>query len=43
MKTTILHVCSSFPVKNKKKFYDDKMIKKIKITVELRKCSKRSF
>ena len=43
MKTAILQRLQQFSSKNSKNLHHDQLFKKVKITVPLQKCAKRSF
>ena len=43
MKTAILQCLQRFSSKNSKNVYHDQILKKVKITVPLQNCAKRSF
>ena len=43
MKTAILQCFQQFSSKKSKNVYDDQILKKVKSTVLLQKCAKRSF
>ena len=43
MKTAILQCLQQFCSKNSKNVYHDQIFKKVKITVPLQNCAKRSF
>ena len=43
MKTDILQCLQQFSSENSKNVYHDKILKKVKITVSVQKCAKRSF
>ena len=43
MKTAILQCLQQFSNKNSKNVYHDQIFKKVKITVPLQNCTKRSF
>ena len=43
MKTAILQGVQQFSSKNSKNVYHDQILKKVKITVALQNCAKRSF
>ena len=43
MKTAILQCLQQFSSKNSKNVYHDQILKKVKITVPVQKCGKRSF
>ena len=43
MKTTILQCLQQFSSKNSKNVYHDQFLKKVKITVPVQNCAKRSF
>ena len=43
MKTAILQCLHQFSSKNRKNVYYDQILKKVKITVQMQNCAKRSF
>ena len=43
MKTAILQCLQQFSSKNSKNVYHDQILKKVKITVAVQNCEKRSF
>ena len=43
MKTAILQCLQQFSSKNRQIFYPDQILKKVKITVLVQNCAKRSF
>ena len=43
MKTAILQCLQQFSSKNSKNVYDDQISKKVKITVPVQNCAKRTF
>ena len=43
MKTDILQCLQQFSSKKSKNFYHDQVFKKVKITVPVQNCAKRSF
>ena len=43
MKTAILQCLQQFSSKNSKNLFHDQFLKKVKITVPLQNCAKRSF